>query len=620
MKGKILNSLVKPIDWFIYDVLSEKNKRALVNIIPEGLKKQLKKLTVHGKRSYQKKQVRMMKYHLYDFGLTKTLERMIRKYESLTDSYYKKLIAFEIALWYLNEASAKQAGKSLEYLDYIISIEKNSDELRKVIILKAEALVKLKRNIDAQVILEEYIKDKGIHPDIYFALTNTEHKINKRLDWINKVYELNNLKGIIFDNLDSNPTYDDLRMLESSDKNQESSLVTVIFPVYNAGEGLRTAVRSIQAQTWSNIELIIVDDCSTDNTKKIAEDLEKADSRIRVFSTRENSGPYVARNIGLQHAKGDFITVNDADDWSHESKIEIQVRHLINNPKVIANTSQHIRLTEQLTVYRRGMPGKYMFPNMSSLMFRKKPVLKELGHWDSVRFAGDGEFKRRMLKVFGEEAYVDLETAPLSLPRQNETSLTASSAFGYNGFFMGARREYVESFTFYYENKDSKDYHYGQGERPFPVPAPMLPMKQKRSVMDVIVFSDFREDKEAEALLEEFIKEKKIVGLVQVLSYDLNQSLMIDPSIRKLIDQKTVNMLVYGEEVESKEVLILNSALFNERHRYLPKIRTNTVHVLDEEIDEKSEGNLTDIFNQPMCRYKRNHTDAREWMKRYERI
>src|SRR5699024_12155822 len=84
---------------------------------------------------------------------------------------------------------------------------------------------------------------------------------------------------------------------------------------------------------------------------------------------------------------------------------------------------------------------------MSSLMFRREEVLEEIGYWDNVRFAADGEYKRRMTLAFGKDAVIDLETGPLSLPRQTETSLTGSSAFGYNGYFTGARREYVASFT-----------------------------------------------------------------------------------------------------------------------------------------------------------------------------
>lgn len=225
----------------------------------------------------------------------------------------------------------------------------------------------------------------------------------------------------------------------------------------------------------------MIDDQSTDHTTQIVESYIEKDSRVKLLHTPENSGPYVARNIGLTNATGDFVTVNDADDWSHPRKIERQVDHLLKNPEIIANTSEHARLTEDLNFYRRGLFGKFIFPNMSSLMFRKNPVMTKVGYWDEVRFAGDGEYKRRLVHVFGKESIVDLETGPLSLPRQSTNSLTASSAFGYDGHFKGARKEYVESFESFHNQADTLGYPQHQRERLFPVPEPMKPERKKRN-------------------------------------------------------------------------------------------------------------------------------------------
>src|SRR5699024_9213980 len=68
----------------------------------------------------------------------------------------------------------------------------------------------------------------------------------------------------------------------------------------------------------------VVDDCSTDRTKEVIEQYVEQDSRVKLFSTPQNSGPYVARNIALQEATGEYVTVNDADDWSHAEKIATQ--------------------------------------------------------------------------------------------------------------------------------------------------------------------------------------------------------------------------------------------------------------------------------------------------------
>src|SRR5699024_3345674 len=146
--------------------------------------------------------------------------------------------------------------------------------------------------------------------------------------------------------------------------------------------------------------------------------------------------PYIARNIALEKATGEFVTVNDADDWSHPYKICHQVTHLIEHADVIANTTEQVRMTEDLTFYRRGLAGMYIFSNMSSLMFRRVKVMKALCYLDADRFGSDGEFKRRLIRFFGKDAVVDLQTGPYSFTRQSSDSLTGKKAFGYYGFFV----------------------------------------------------------------------------------------------------------------------------------------------------------------------------------------
>src|SRR5690625_187826 len=140
--------------------------------------------------------------------------------------------------------------------------------------------------------------------------------------------------------------------------------------------------------------------------------------------------------------------------------------------------------------------------NMSSLMFRREIVMEKLGYWDSVRFAADGEFKRRLVKVFGPERIVDLNTGPLSLPRQSVSSLTASSAFGYSGFFMGVRKEYVASFTCYHQQADDLYYPFPMKERLFPVPEPMWIRREEKQNgkrhFDVVNIADFSINKSEE--------------------------------------------------------------------------------------------------------------------------
>ena len=99
------------------------------------------------------------------------------------------------------------------------------------------------------------------------------------------------------------------------------------------------SIDSLINQTYDNLEIIVINDCSTDRTKAIVNSLIKEDNRIRQITLAKNSGTYVARNIGLKYCTGDFITVHDADDISHPQKIQFQVNSLINDKSLVGSTS-----------------------------------------------------------------------------------------------------------------------------------------------------------------------------------------------------------------------------------------------------------------------------------------
>ncbi len=99
-------------------------------------------------------------------------------------------------------------------------------------------------------------------------------------------------------------------------------MVTIIVPVYNSSEYLSRCVDSILKQTYSDIELLLVDDCSTDNSFEVMQKYAGDDSRVRCFQTLKNSGPSTARNIGLDNARGEWISFVDSDDWLEEQYIE----------------------------------------------------------------------------------------------------------------------------------------------------------------------------------------------------------------------------------------------------------------------------------------------------------
>lgn len=102
-----------------------------------------------------------------------------------------------------------------------------------------------------------------------------------------------------------------------------SNLVSVIMPSWNCGQFIADSISSVQAQTYPNWELIIVDDCSTDNTETVVKSFN--DPRIRYYKNNINSGAAVSRNLALREAKGRWIAFLDSDDLWKPEKLERQI-------------------------------------------------------------------------------------------------------------------------------------------------------------------------------------------------------------------------------------------------------------------------------------------------------
>lgn len=111
----------------------------------------------------------------------------------------------------------------------------------------------------------------------------------------------------------------------------EKPLVSIITPSFNSDKFITETIQSVQNQTHKNWEMIIVDDCSTDDTVSIIEQFVINDNRIRFFQLEKNSGAGVARELALSKATGDYISFLDADDLWKPLKIEKQLQFLKEN-------------------------------------------------------------------------------------------------------------------------------------------------------------------------------------------------------------------------------------------------------------------------------------------------
>lgn len=118
-------------------------------------------------------------------------------------------------------------------------------------------------------------------------------------------------------------------------------LISVIVPIYNTEKYLVECVESIRKQTYSNIEIILVDDGSTDASIEICDEFAEKDSRVRVFH-KENEGVAVARNFGIQHSNGQYVVIVDSDDVAVDKMIEVLYTQIKENDADIAVGNYYI--------------------------------------------------------------------------------------------------------------------------------------------------------------------------------------------------------------------------------------------------------------------------------------
>jgi glycosyltransferase involved in cell wall biosynthesis len=131
----------------------------------------------------------------------------------------------------------------------------------------------------------------------------------------------------------------------------ENPRISVIMPVYNGSKYLAESIESILNQTYTHFELIILNDCSTDNSKEIIESYIAKDHRIVFVDKQQNVGPALLRNEGIDMAKGEFIALNDADDVALPTRFEKQI-------KVFENDADLFLCGSWYTVFGEGLKDK----------------------------------------------------------------------------------------------------------------------------------------------------------------------------------------------------------------------------------------------------------------------
>jgi glycosyltransferase involved in cell wall biosynthesis len=197
-------------------------------------------------------------------------------------------------------------------------------------------------------------------------------------------------------------------------------LVSVVIPVFNGERFLREAVQSVLDQKYSPVEIIVVDDGSTDGTATVARSLET----VR-YLYQTNQGPAAARNRGIEQAKGSLIAFADADDLWPSGKLELQLPYLISDPEIdiVLGRIQQVLLSETVDGPTQATEfGETGFSvNLGSAVIRKS-VFERVGLFDeTMRYSEDVDWFMRARESGAAIVTIDAVTL---FYRQHDQNMT----------------------------------------------------------------------------------------------------------------------------------------------------------------------------------------------------
>lgn len=528
---------------------------------------------------------------LTTLGFTQApLQELAEMAGTLQDRHARTSACLELAKWHMRAPGPDAMGQALDWVRAGHQHARTRPHRQHLLVLELLCLAALGQRDQAEIQFAKARKSRLWWPDLAFAGANLSPDLPIRLERINLALAHFAIPEVVVqDTPDDLPLYDRLACRDPQPAQADGPKVSVILAAYEADAMLRTALQSLQQQTYRNLEVLVVDDASpSDQTARIAQEFCAADPRFRFLRMAQNGGAYIARNHALDQATGMYVTLHDADDWSHPCKIAIQVACMQNQPQILGCTSQQARATNDLDFLRWGGEAQCISTNTSSFMFRRAEMREHFGYWDTVRLSADNELIRRMRAKFGHRIIRDRRTGPLSFQRDTDSTVTADPVLGINGFRYGARQDYLEAQRLVHRRKSGLRYTGQPQDRPFPVPGNMRPdraeIAAKANEFDVVMATDFRLHSQATTDILADIALCQAKGL-RVAVFSLCRylgtapylyRLEMDGRLRQALWDRDCRILCYGEKVRATDLVIHDPACCIYPQRYIPHVQTRS--------------------------------------------
>ncbi len=258
-------------------------------------------------------------------------------------------------------------------------------------------------------------------------------------------YKKTDIKSLINWELNSDPHY-----------NRDPKKVSVIMTNYNCQNLIERSINSVLNQTHQNLELLIVDDNSTDSSLEIIKKIASKDERVRVFKNIKRLGTYWSKNSVIKKTTGSFITMIDSDDYDLPKKLEKQLSYF-NDEEIVCVSCQNERKISEFSQQTEKIIFGY-----PSMMFRYQ-VFRDLGYYDTVKFGADSEFYDRVIKYYGKRKITHISEVLQISPRR---TLGLTSIIPENS---SPRKNYINNYQNWHKNTTNLYLDFPTKERPFVV-------------------------------------------------------------------------------------------------------------------------------------------------------
>lgn len=505
---------------------------------------------------------------------------------------------YSLARWHAVQGDFAAA---LQEMEDRREIDPKVAHLKRQYMLEALFLCRLGRAEEARTLVERHSAGGGFDTSVQLMLANTwnpavtgvqsSENEAKVLEHINTVYRHFGLAEIEKRDPCAPLSIDNLRGKDVKKHFDPENKVTVIVPAYNAEDTILTALTSLTEQSWQNLQVLVVDDCSTDNTAEVVEAFCKTDERVKLIRQGVNGGSYACRNRALEEACGKFVTIHDSDDWAHPDRIRFHAIDLLDK-QTVCNLSKWVRTSCEMFFVGVWRPQEELTNLNMGSFFLERSVFEKVGKWDGVRISGDREFICRVETYLGERSRKTIvDGCPLVFGRVSETSLTQSKDTSVSSVYNGIRREYHEASDFFHKKYENalRSGFYNKGIK---IPAPGI-MKVDRNTPDlnVLLVGDWNMQggafQSAMNIAMAGINNGFRIGVLNYPRYDYDVSRPLSYGVRNYFYENGLMIISPGEEVRADTVIFTYPAILTHAMDRFPSIAHNRLVVVVNQMAER---------------------------------